>query len=93
MWYVLQTIIWCTVVYYYVTEIAPEDAVGGIMLEASIITFLVTKLLSVCIDAARYRLTKIKQIEPAKPKSLGVISNGRALRRSHQDTRKGDRIN
>ena len=58
MWYALQLTVFFTVVFYYKTEIAPEALMGHIMLFAGLITFLVTKLLTVLLDAL-YRLIRL----------------------------------
>lgn len=87
VWYILQVTVWCTVVYYYVTEIAPDAHVGGIMLMASIITFLVTKTVSMMLDAA-YRLIRPRYATPVEPSSLAVIRKQLFRGGSHQQPSK-----
>jgi len=50
MWYALQVTVFSTVTYYYITEIAPEAHVWQILGFAYLLTYLVTKILSVLLD-------------------------------------------
>ena len=61
MWYILQIGIFGTVVYYYVTDIAPDALLGHIMLFAGIITYLCTLVLGKLFDAVfRRNRTRVK---------------------------------
>lgn len=57
MWYALQITVFSTVTYYYVTEITPQAHIGAVMLEATLITYGVTWILTKTIDATRKLLT------------------------------------
>lgn len=87
VWYILQVTVWCTVVYYYVTEIAPNAHVGGIMFMASIITFLVTKTVSMMLDTT-YRLIRPRYATPVEPPSLGMVREQLLRGRSQQQPSK-----
>lgn len=58
MWYIIQTIVFCTIVYYYISEIAPTASVGAIILLAYLAAFAVTELLSMALDAI-YKLNRL----------------------------------
>lgn len=90
MWYVLQITVWSTVVYYYVTEISPKAHIGMIMLEATLITWLVTKAISVILDTVTYRLIRVPRTTPVKHKSL--VRHRLPLRRSHQNSSYSRRV-
>lgn len=64
MWYILQIGIFGTVVYYYVTDIAPGALLGHIMLFAGSITYLCTLVLGKLFDAV-FRRNRIKLRTPA----------------------------
>lgn len=76
MWYIFQTIVWSTIVYKYVTEIAPHERVGAIMLFATLLTYLVTLLVSKLIDVA-YRVIGTMHIKLVGPKLLRTVPNSR----------------
>lgn len=65
MWYALQIGIFGTVVYYYVTDIAPDALLGHIMLFSGIITYLCTWILGKLFDAV-FRRTRTTLRTPAR---------------------------
>lgn len=58
MWYALQITVFSTITYYYVTDITPQAPIGAVMLEATLLTYGVTWILSKTIDATRNLLTR-----------------------------------
>jgi hypothetical protein len=82
VWYVFQLIVWWTIVYKYVTVIAPHERVGAIMLFATLLTFLATWVLSKLLDMSRrlIRFTHIKLVKRSQIKSLRVATTNSLLR-------------
>jgi hypothetical protein len=70
VWYLLQIIVFSTVVYKYVTEITPTAHVGHILLFAYLMTWLTTKLLSVLLDTIYKLQTKRLLTAPSKALTL-----------------------
>ena len=83
MWYIFQITIFSTIVYKYVTEIAPEQLLGHIMLFAGIVTFVVTWMISKLLDVI-YRLIRLIRSTPVR--SLAVTGSRKLprFRRSHK---------
>lgn len=66
MWYALQLIVFFTVVITYKVDIAPDALMGHIMLFAALIALLVTKILTVLLDALYW---VIRQLDAARVSS------------------------
>jgi len=62
MWYALQITVFSTVTYYYVTDITPRAQIGAVMLEAVLITYAVTWILSKSIDFTRNLLRRQRSL-------------------------------
>ena len=83
MWYVLQLTVFCTVVYYYETEIAPEAHVGHILIFAYLVTFCVTYLLGKLFDLVIY-ITRPKLVLPPKSTpNVPMLGAQRPYKRLH----------
>lgn len=50
MWYILQTITFCYVVYVYMAEIQTHQPVGAVLVMAALVALGVTKLLALLLD-------------------------------------------
>lgn len=77
MWYLLQTITFCYVVYVYMAEIETHQPVGYVFLIAAVAAFLVTKIISITLDGVM-RLTSLTAQTLVNPGSL--ILAGQKLR-------------